>query len=55
MVQRQPARRDPFGGDFDTAAARERRFWELAADAGIEAPSFEAVVSWVQRMLRSVL
>ena len=55
MVQREPARRDPFGADFDTALARERRFWELTADAGIEEPTFEAVVGWIRQMLRSVL
>ena len=55
MVQREPARRDPFGGDFDTAIARERRFFELAADAGIEEPTFEAVLRWVRRMLLSAL
>lgn len=41
--------------DFETAAARSHRFWELAQDAGVDAQDFSAVVDWIRGMVVSVL
>ena len=50
---------EPYGEDavvdFDTAAARSQRFWELAEQAGIGIPEFSAVVCWMRGMLVSVI
>ena len=41
--------------DFDTAATRSQRFWELAEQAGVDVPEFSAVVCWMRGMLLSVI
>ena len=50
---------EPYGGDavadFNTAATRSKRFWELAKEAGIDVPEFSAVVCWMRGMLVSVI
>ncbi|KAL8793787.1 MAG: hypothetical protein Q9195_003617 [Heterodermia aff. obscurata] len=54
MVNHEPYGEDAVV-DFDTAAARSQRFWELAKQAGVDVPEFRAVVSWMRGMLVSVI
>ena len=55
IVYREPYYGDDEMVDFDTVAARARRFWELAETAGFSAGDFQAVLRWIRGMLASVL
>lgn len=55
IVYREPYYGDDEMVDFDTVAARARRFWELAETAGFKAGDFQAIARWIQGMLARVL
>ena len=54
QLLREMVQLDPEQGsaamDFNSAEDRERRFWELAREAGVEVSGFSAVVCWMRRM-----
>ena len=54
IVNHEPYEGDAFM-DFNTAAARSQRFWELAKQAGVDVPEFSAVVYWMRGLLVSVI